>query len=109
MLRSRFLVLALGLAPAGCISGQTGSPDCVGPTSCICDPLYGGGSLLRVHSELASDGKLVARVDEVLGEVYHPSTVRVGDRVGGSVLAEKPCARDEPSGTAAGAELFVLF
>src|SRR5262245_47148827 len=98
------------LALGGCLSGQTGSPDCVGPTSCLCDPLYGTGTLLRVHGESAQDGKLIAVVDQVFATIYGtPSEVQVGDRVGGSVIAEKPCALAYTAQTLVNAELFVLY
>jgi hypothetical protein len=95
---------------AGCGSGQTGSPDCVGPTSCVCDPLYAGGTLLRVHAERSAAGKLEASVDAVLGSVYGVAPdVELGERIGGSVLLEQPCARGASSDSLPGAELLVLY
>jgi len=98
---------SLGLG--ACSSGQTGSPDCVGPVSCVCDPLYGGGTLLRVHAESAGAGKLEAVVDEVFAPSDRAPNAQLGDRVGGSVLAERPCARGAPSTLQVGAELLVLY
>jgi hypothetical protein len=104
------LGFALAVALSGCLSGQTGSPDCFGAMSCICDPLYGGGTLLRVHAERVESGKLEAVVDEVFASIYGDgSSVAVGDRVGGSMLAEQPCAPDTAPAAQAGAELFVLY
>lgn len=100
----------VALALGGCLSGQTGSPDCAGARSCICDPLYGTGTLLRVHGESAQDGKLVAVVDQVFATVYgFPTDVQVGDRVGGSVMVEKPCAPADMAPTLVNTELFVLY
>ena len=86
------LVALLALASVGCLSGQTGSPDCVGSTSCLCDRLYAGGVLLRVHGESQEPGKLVAVVDALLSPSDQTLDLAIGDRVGGSVLAELPCA-----------------
>jgi len=107
------VILAIGFALScplgGCLSGQTGSPDCVGPVSCICDPLYGAGTLLRVHVESVEARKLEAVVDEVFSTVYGASHVAAGDRVAGSLLAEQPCARDAAPTVQVGGELFVLY
>src|ERR1041384_5638278 len=91
MLIHRVLGVVLGsFLLGGCLSGQTGSPDCVGPTSCVCDMLCSAGALLRVHGESSGDGALVAVVDEVLGAVYgQPANVDVGDRIGGSIRSEE--------------------
>ena len=103
---SAFCVLALALG--GCLSGQTGSPDCVGPTNCMCDPLYAPGPLLRVHGESAdTSGHLVAVVDEVFA--LHPTDIRVGDRVGGSIIREKSCDVGYHADPLVGAELFIMF
>lgn len=100
--------VALGALPlGGCLSGQTGSPDCPGADSCVCGTLYGGGALLRVRGETATEGHLVAVVEEVLGSLYGETDVRVGERVGGYVGGHKPCALQETA-PLEGAELFVL-
>src|SRR5881394_2025730 len=91
------LGFALGFAETGCSSGQTGSPDCVGATSCACDPLLSGGTLLRVHVERVDVGKLEAVVDEVFASPQYAHNAELGDRIGGSVLAEQPCASDVAS------------
>lgn len=111
MLNSRVLGAALSsFLLGGCLSGQTGSPDCVAPTSCVCDSLFSGGELLRVHSEAAPQGTLVAVVDEVLGSVYdRPAEVRVGDRIGGSVSQLQPCGQELGPAELEGKDLFVLF
>ncbi len=101
-------VLSLALSISGCLSGQTGSPECVGPTSCVCDTLYGGGALLRVHAEMVDGGRLVAVVDEVLGSVYGGADVRSGDRVGGELTVQRPCAAEDVA-PLEGAELFALY
>jgi len=106
---ARLFLLAFGLALGGCSSGQTGSPDCVGPEACVCDPLYGAGTLLRVHVERVDAGKLEAVVDEVFAPLQNAHNAEVGDRVGGSVLAEQPCARDAASSISVGSELLVLY
>jgi len=113
-MRFAWLALALGFALScplgGCLSGQTGSPDCVGPESCICDPLYGAGTLLRVHVERIEAGRLEAVVDEVFTSFYGvASETVVGDHVAGSLLAEQPCAPGAPSTLQVGSELFVLY
>lgn len=77
--------------------------------SCICYPLYGAGTLLRVHVEVVEPGKLEAVVDEVFTTVYGESPVVVGDRVAGALLREQPCGADAPSGLEVGNELFVLY
>lgn len=104
------VVIALGSAAfGGCLSGQTGSPDCVGRTSCVCDPLYGGGTLLRVHVESVEAGKLEAVVDEVFAPPQNAHNAEVGDHVGGSLLAEQPCGGEGSSNLQAGQELLVLY
>lgn len=111
MLTSRVLRAVLSsFLLGGCLSGQTGSPDCVAPTSCVCDTLFSGGELLRVHSEAAPQGTLVAVVDEVLGRVYdQPAEVRVGDRIGGSITQLQPCGQELDPAQLEGKDLFVLF
>lgn len=94
---------------SGCGSGQTGSPDCVGPSSCLCDQLYAGGVLLRVHGESQEPGKLVAVIDALLSPANETLDLALGDRIGGSVLAELPCAPEQSLGQLAGQELFVLY
>jgi hypothetical protein len=112
-MRFAWLALALGFALScplgGCLSGQTGSPECVGPVSCLCDPLYSAGTLLRVHVERVEAGKLEAVVDEVFPSHYGDNGVVAGDRVAGSVTAEQPCAQDAAPNAQVGGELFVLF
>lgn len=113
-MRFAWVILAVGFALScplgGCLSGQTGSPDCVGSVSCICDPLYGAGTLLRVHVESVEAGKLEAVVDEVFLSFYGvDSAAAVGDRVGGALLAQQPCAQDAAPGVQVGSEMFVLF
>ena len=81
----------------------------MGPLACACDPLYGGGTLLRVHVERVEAGKLEAVVDEVFAPPQNAHNAEVGDRVGGSVLAEQPCARDAASSVSVGSELLVLY
>lgn len=77
--------------------------------SCVCDPLYGAGTLLRVHVEAVEVGKLKAVVDEVYSTAFGRSPVVAGDRVGGVVLREQPCGADDPSGLQVGNELLVLY
>jgi hypothetical protein len=105
------LAAMAGVLPLGCLSGQTGSPDCPAPASCVCSGMD-STSLLRVHIESASERQLVAVVDEVLAGLAIPdaSPVAVGDRVGGFVVLERRSCdhydvmRPLP---AAGSELFV--
>lgn len=107
---ARVVVVALGsLGLGACLSGQTGSPDCVGATSCVCDPLFGAGTLLRVHVERLETGKLEAVVDEVFAAPQYAHAAEVGDRVGGALLAEQPCASDADSALQVGGELLVLY
>jgi hypothetical protein len=92
----------------GCLSGQTGSPDCVGKVSCLCDPLYAPGPLLRVHGESADgNGHLVAVVDQVFA--LHPSDIRIGDRVGGSIIREKSCDPGYHADSLVGGDLFIML
>ena len=106
-LRHRFPCL-LAIVLGGCFSGQTGSPECVEPISCLCDPLYAPGPLLRVHGESADEnGRLVAVVDEVFS--LHPTDIQVGERVGGAILQQKPCNLEYQGDPLVGAELFVMF
>lgn len=106
---SLFTGCLVALSLVGCGSGQTGSPDCVGPSSCLCDHLYSGGVLLRVHGESQEPGKLVAVVDALLSPSDQTLDLAIGDRIGGSVLAELPCAPEQSTGQLAGQELFVLY
>jgi hypothetical protein len=104
--RSAFCLLAIALG--GCLSGQTGSPECVEATSCLCEPLYAPGPLLRVHGESAdANGRLVAVVDEVFS--LHPTDIQVGERVGGAILRQKSCDLAYQADPLVGAELFVMF
>ena len=65
--------------------------------------------MLRVHAENVGSGKLDAVVDEVFAPSDRAPDAQLGDRVGGSVLAERPCARGAPSTLQVGAELLVLY
>src|SRR5688572_23027599 len=106
----RFTRWLLGLAPlAACSSGQTGSPDCPGPSSCVCDSLYAPGTLLRVRAESFESGRLVAVAEEVFSAPDQATFVAAGDRIGGGLVSEKPCAPDESSASLSGVELFVSF
>jgi hypothetical protein len=93
----------------GCLSGQTGSPDCVPRKACVCDPMYGAGTQLRVHVESQGDGQLRAVVDEIFPSTYGTNGLVVGDHIGGSVNVSRPCAPAAPLEAADGSELFVLF
>ena len=93
----------------GCLSGQTGSPECADPVSCVCDPLNSAGTLLRVRAERVDAGKLEAVVDEVFSTKYAMSNVVAGNSIAGSVFVERPCASDAASTLHVGEELFVLF
>jgi hypothetical protein len=107
---SHLASLAVPLALAGCTSGQTGSPDCVGATECLCDTLYTAGTLLRVHVDSAEAGHLVAAVDSVFWTVYSDVTwVEVGDRVGGALTGQVPCAGEAVAVPARESDLLVLF
>jgi MYXO-CTERM domain-containing protein len=109
-LRARLMVIALSSVALGaCLSGQTGSPDCVGSVSCVCDPLYGDGTLLRVRAERVEPGKLEAVVDEVFTTTYGDSSVVVGDRVGGYLRADQPCPPGDGSALQPDRELLVLY
>jgi hypothetical protein len=104
LLASFVLSVALG----GCLSGQTGSPDCIGPVNCLCDPLFAPGPLLRVHGESADgSGHLVAVVDQVFS--LHPTDIHIGDRVGGSIIREKSCDPTYHAETLVGADLFIML
>ena len=103
------LACALSCPLGGCLSGQTGSPDCAFAISCVCYPLYGAGTLLRVHVEAVEVGKLEAVVDEVYSTAFGQSSVVAGDRVGGALTREPPCGADMPSGLQVGNELLVLY
>jgi MYXO-CTERM domain-containing protein len=104
-------VLLASWALGGCLSGQTGSPDCVGATSCICDPLYAGGVLLRVHAESAERGNLVAVIDGIVSPAERAYDLQLGDRLAGAVLAVTPCASSGADAleTLVGTELVVLY
>jgi MYXO-CTERM domain-containing protein len=103
------VLAALTIALGGCLSGQTGSPDPVPVTECLCDTLYSGGNLLRVHGQSSADGKLTAVVDRDIADVYRASPLAVGDLIAGPLLTEKPCARGVTSADLAGADLLVFF
>jgi MYXO-CTERM domain-containing protein len=104
----RFTAAFLSFSLGGCVSGQTGSPECVGATSCVCDTLYSGGALLRLHAESSEHGRLVAVVDQVVGSLYGPTDIRAGDRIGGELTVQRPC---DPQAMLEleGVDLFVLF
>lgn len=102
--------LMTALALAGCTSGQTGSPDCVGPTACLCDTLYTAGTLLRVHVESSESGRLVAAVDSVFWTVSSDVTwLEVGDRIGGALTGQQPCRDEAVAPPARESDLLVLF
>jgi hypothetical protein len=103
------LVALPALAWVGCGSGQTGSPSCPAVPNCVCDQLNTGGVLLRVHGESQEPGKLVAVVDALLSPSDQTLDLAIGDRIGGSILAELPCAPEQAMGQLAGQELFVLY
>ncbi|HYP90782.1 MAG TPA: hypothetical protein VEQ59_21595 [Polyangiaceae bacterium] len=105
----RFFPSLLATLALGCLSGQTGSPDCVGPRSCICDPLYSSGALLRVHVTSYEAGQLEATVDEVFASQAGAYGITTGDRLGGVVLGERPCAAAAASEIEVGGELFVSY
>ncbi|HYJ07375.1 MAG TPA: hypothetical protein VEX18_00160 [Polyangiaceae bacterium] len=112
LLRPLRLTFALAFAtlPLGCLSGQTGSPDCVGPNACVCDTLYSAGILLRVRVESADADRIVAAVDSVWSTVYSGGEfVQVGDRIGGPVYRQQPCVDQPGELPAAGSELLVLY
>jgi hypothetical protein len=106
-----FILSALaGTLLGGCLSGQTGSPDCVPPTSCVCDPLFGAGAVLRVHVESLESGKLVAVIDEVFPSIFpNVADLKPGDRIGGPENVDPPCAYGTGPSVAPGSELLVLY
>ncbi len=108
-MRSLLGLLLLTGSLGGCLSGQTGSPDCVPGKACVCDPMYGAGTQLRVHVESLREGQLRAVVDEVFMSMYGTNGLSPGDHIGGFVSAAQPCAADAPLEAAEGSELFVLF
>ena len=94
----------------GCLSGQTGSPDCAHPIACLCDTLYGNGTLARVRVESADADRIVATVDSVFWTVNsNVSLVEVGDRIGGPLYRPQPCGDELGEPPAAGRELLVLY
>lgn len=102
--------LPLALPLGGCLSGQTGSPDCVPPENCVCDPLLSAGSLLRVHVESADQERMVATVDAVFWTIYSDyDPVAVGDRIGGALLRLRPCDGPSAPPPAAESDLLVLY
>jgi len=103
------LTALAALAVGGCLSGQTGSPDCAGPTECLCSTLYSGGNVLRVHVESSAAGKLTAVVDQDIASIYGSPPVAAGVRIAGSLSVEKPCAPGATSATLVGADLLVFF
>jgi hypothetical protein len=103
----RYLLTVFWLA--GCVSGQTGSPDCVPQEACVCDPLYGAGTPLRVRVERRQDLRLEAVVEAIVPSTFGTNGVAVGDRVGGTVDVAQPCNPQAPLVAAEGDELLVLF
>lgn len=102
--------LTTALALGGCTSGQTGSPDCVGPTACLCDTLYTAGTLMRVHVDSSESGRLVAAVDSVFWTVGSDVTwIEVGDRVGGVLTGQQPCRDEAVAPPARESDLLVLY
>ncbi len=78
--------------------------------SCICNPLYGYGTLLRVRAESFESGRLEATVQQAFTSAdAGPSDLMDGDRVGGSIGAEQPCNPNAPSALQSGVELLVLY
>jgi hypothetical protein len=101
-------LLAL-LLLTGCSSGQTGSPSCAPGRSCVCDPINGAGTLLRVRVESQRDGQLRAVIDQVVPSAYGTNGLESGDHIGGSLDLAQPCAPEAALEAAEGSELFVLF
>jgi MYXO-CTERM domain-containing protein len=114
-MRFGWLVVAWGFALrsplVGCLSGQTGSPNCIGGRrSCICDPLVSAGTPLRVRVDRVETGRLEGVVEEVFPtSLAITGEVMVGDRVGGSLLAQQPCEREVVSTVPVHSELLVLY
>jgi hypothetical protein len=106
---SLFFVAAFALPLGGCLSGQTGSPDCVGPTECLCDTLYGGGNVLRVRVDSVEGDVLRATVTENVVGIYGSIPVAPGTRVAGTLGVEQPCAPEQRSSSLGGADLLVNF
>lgn len=108
--RPTLLACVLSSLTSGCLSGQTGSPDCPSQQSCLCDPLYASGLLLRVRGEAIDEaGHMVVKVEQSFASPYGPTDIQAGERVGGVRLATTPCVVGEGTGEIAGAELFVLY
>jgi MYXO-CTERM domain-containing protein len=100
------------LAFVGCGSGQTGSPECGGEgRSCLCDPLQPGilHLLLRVRADRVGPDQLQATIVSVVTPAEYAPGFVAGERVGGSVLTERPCAAWEASALTAGGELLVVY
>src|SRR5689334_19915675 len=107
MVRPRALALFACLAFVGCLSGQTGSPDCAGPTSCLCDALspWALNVLLRVRADSAGPDQLRATVVSVVTPGEHLRGFVAAGHVGGYVF-------DRCGGTStwiAGQELLALY
>lgn len=96
------------LALVGCSSGQTGSPECVGGTSCVCEPVHAGGALLRVRVE-RFDGWLQASVGAVVSPAEHAFGLVANEPIAGEVLQERPCERLGGSVLVTGEEALVLY
>jgi hypothetical protein len=105
--------LPLALQPfAGCASssGQTGSPSCAAPESCVCGPqLVAPETLLRVRVESADTQQLVGTVVEVLGSNDSLGPVALeGQRIGGFIARAQPCEDGARPRTAPAVESEVL-
>jgi hypothetical protein len=55
------------------------------------------------------NGHLIAVVDQVFPLTSHATDIQVGDRIGGSIIAEKPCGAAYHAETFVGADLFVMY
>ncbi len=75
-------MLALALGLSGCLSGQTGSPDCPGPDNCVCNPFNSWDVLLRVSVTALNEERMEADVVEVLSAGNYG--LSPGDHLGGS-------------------------
>jgi len=108
-------MLALGLT--GCSSGQTGSADCAGPSSCVCDS-GAGGSLLRVQITQADAEHLEVTVVEPLSlgqfvSEAERAQLAPGAAIAGALVRTRPCSIGLnvglPAEFTAGSELLVDF
>lgn len=90
MRRAASLVSLVFLALVGCGSGQTGSPECIGGTSCVCERVQAGGALLRVRVD-QFNGSLQASVVALVSPAEHAFGLVANERVAGYVVRERPC------------------